>query len=334
MKIAVDAFGSDKAPFPEVEGAIMAIRDNICEEVILVGDRDRLQTELSRFYFPKGRIQIEHATQVVRMDDKASMAAKSRKDSSLHKAVSLHKSGMAQAVVSAGNTGAMMADSMFTLGRIKGVARPAISIVLPTMKKPTIILDVGANVDCTPEHLLQFAEIGSLYSQFFFGIDRPRVALLNIGEESVKGNSLTKQAHALLLDQEALNFTGNIEGKHLLDGDMDVIVCDGFVGNIMLKTIEGVAMSIFRMMKQQIRKDWIAKIGAVLTLPVFTYLKKKMDHTEYGGALLVGLNGYPVISHGSSNAKAIKNAIRFAVDIAQSRFIEHTRLYFERKEAS
>ena len=223
-----------------------------------------------------------------------------------------------------------MSASLLIYGRIKNILRPAIAITLPTQKKPEIILDVGANVDCSPEHLVQFAKLGSLYSQFFYKNERPEVALLNIGEESVKGNELVKKAYQELHDFKDINFIGNIEGKDLLKGIADVIICDGFVGNVMLKTVEGVALAIFDIMKEQIKKDWVAKIGALLSFPVYTYMKKKLDHTEHGGALLVGLNGISVVSHGRANSKAIKNAIKFAAKIAASGFIEHTKEYYER----
>ncbi|HPM04736.1 MAG TPA: phosphate acyltransferase PlsX, partial [Candidatus Cloacimonas sp.] len=226
--------------------------------------------------------------------------------------------------------GAVMAASLLVYGRIKNVLRPAIAVVFPTQIGHEILLDMGANVDCSAENLLQFAKLGSLYFQYFFHETKPRVSLLNIGEESAKGNATTKAAYQLLQEAKDLNFTGNIEGKDIIRGITDVIVCDGFVGNIVLKTVEGVGFSMFEILKEQINKDWIAKFGAMLSYPVYTYLKKKLDHTEYGGALLVGLNGISVVSHGRSNAKAIKNAIRFADRIATSGFVNHAKDYFER----
>jgi glycerol-3-phosphate acyltransferase PlsX len=329
MRIAIDAYGSDNAPFPEVEGAVIAINEDLCEKIFLVGKPDELEIELAKFFYPKDRIEIVPASEVITMSDKPATIVKKKKDSSLVVAVKLHKEGVVDGVVSAGNTGAVMAASLFTYGRIKNVLRPAIAITLPTRKNPEIILDVGANVDCDENHLLQFAKLGSLYSRFFYHNESPRVALLNIGEESSKGNDLSKAAYKKLANFKDINFVGNIEGKTMLDGDVDVVVCDGFVGNVMLKTVEGVAYSIFSMMKEQFKKDWIAKLGALLSYPVFSYLKKKMDHTEYGGALLVGLNGSTIVSHGSSNAKAIKNAVRVSVKIAESGFIQHAKEYFE-----
>ncbi len=332
--IALDAFGSDDAPQPEVEGAVQAIKENVCDQVILVGNKEIIQKELEKYFYPDNRIVVEHASQVIEMGEKASAAVRTKKDSSLVRAVELHKNKKAHAMVSAGNTGAVMSASLFAYGRIKNVMRPAIAIAFPTQKNPQIVLDVGANVDCTPDHLTQFAELGSIYFEFLFQKKKPRIALLNIGEEDQKGNSLTKAVYNNLAELSTagnINFVGNIEGKDILKGNVDVVVCDGFVGNIMLKTVEGVAISLFDMMKEQFKKDWVAKLGALLSFPVYSYMKKKMDHSEYGGALLVGLNGISIIGHGRSNAKAIKNAIRFATKIASSDFISSSQAYFERK---
>ncbi len=332
MKIAIDAFGSDNAPFPEVEGAILAIKEDFCDKVFLVGNEERLSKELDKFFYDENRIEIINASQIITMQDSPSRIVKQKKDSSLVKSIQLQKDGIVDAVVSAGNTGAVMAASLFTYGRVKNILRPAIATHFPTQKGNQIILDVGANVDCSSENLLQFAKLGSLYSRFFFNNEHPRVALLNIGEESSKGNELVKKTYTKLDNFKDINFIGNIEGKDLLKGIADVIVCDGFVGNVMLKTVEGAAYTIFSIMKEQIKKDWIAKLGALLSFPVYAYLKKKMDHTEYGGALLVGLNGISVVSHGRSNSNAIKNAVHVASKIAKSGFIAHTKEYFERIE--
>jgi glycerol-3-phosphate acyltransferase PlsX len=332
MRIALDAFGSDKAPFPEVEGAVLAINENLCEKVLLVGDEKILNAELSKYYYDKKRIEVIHSSEVIEMTDVPAEAARKKRDSSMVKAIRLHKDGLADGVVSAGNSGAMMAASLFVLGRIKGVLRPAIAMTFPTTSGSEIILDVGANADCAPEHLVQFAELGSMYSQFIDKIDNPRVSLLNIGEEDKKGNELTKVVHRLLASDQNINFIGNIEGKDILKGVTDVIVCDGFTGNVMLKTVEGAAIAIFDILKEQFAKDWVAKIGALLSLPVFNYLKKKLDHSEYGGALLIGLKGIPIVSHGRSNSKAIKNAIKLASKLAETDFIQQSSDYFERKK--
>ncbi len=329
MRIALDAYGSDNAPFPEVEGAVQAIKENLCQTIYLVGKEEALKKELEKYYYDKSRIIVVNATDVITMNDSASSAARNKKDSSLVKAIQLHKSGEADAVVSAGNTGAVMAASLFVLGRVKHVHRPAIALTLPTQTRFEILLDVGANVDCEPEYLVQFAEIGSLYAREMLGIEKPRVSLLNIGEEHVKGSKLIKMTYPLLSNNKNINFIGNIEGKDLLKGVTDVVVCDGFVGNIILKTVEGVAISMFEIMKEQFQKDWVAKIGALLSFPVYSFLKKKLDHTEYGGALLIGLNGLPIVAHGRSNGKAIKNALRFATKISRTGFIAKVQHYYE-----
>ena len=332
MIVALDAFGSDCAPAPEIEGAVQAIKENVCKKIIVFGKREILQKELDKYFYDKSRIEIVHAKDRITMDDSASTAAKKKKESSLVKGIKHHSEGKSDVFVSAGNTGAVMAASLFTYGRIKNVLRPALALNFPTKTGSEILLDVGDNVDCNPTNIVQFAKLGSLYSQFFLKIDNPEVALLNIGEESKKGNDLSRKSYQLLEAESDLNFVGNIEGKDLLKGAVDVIVCDGFVGNVMLKTVEGVALSLFDMMKEQLSHDWIAKIGALLSYPVFSYIKKKLDHTEYGGALLVGLNGISVISHGRANGKAIKNAIKFAAQMADSGFLSHAQEVFEGKE--
>ncbi|MBT3755079.1 MAG: phosphate acyltransferase PlsX [Candidatus Cloacimonetes bacterium] len=329
MHIAIDAYGSDNAPFPEVEGAIIAIKEGLCDKVYLVGKQDVLEKQLEKYYYPKDKIEVVHASEVISMSDSPSRMVRKKKDSSLVKAIQLHKDGIAQAVVSAGNTGAVMAASLFGYGRVKNILRPAIATTFPTQSHPEIILDIGANVECTPENLVQYAILGSLYFKFFFETDNPRVALLNIGEEETKGNELVKNTYGKLKQNKDINFVGNIEGKDLLKGIVDVVVCDGFVGNVMLKTVEGVAYSIMSILKSEMKKDWIAKLGALLSFPAYAYLKKKLDHSEYGGALLVGLNGISVVSHGRSNAKAIKNAVGLAAHLARSGFIQHTKEYFE-----
>ncbi|MCB5250280.1 MAG: phosphate acyltransferase PlsX [Candidatus Cloacimonadales bacterium] len=330
MKIALDAYGSDNCPFAEVEGAVLAIKENVCEKIFLVGKEDELSRHLDKYIYDKSRIEIVHACDVISMEEEASQAARKKKNSSMVTALQLHKDKIASAAVSAGNTGAMMAASLFTYGRIKNVSRPAIALTFPTVYGQEIVLDVGANVDCEPQHLEQFAVLGSLYAKFLFEIESPKVSLLNIGEESKKGNELTKAAYNILSQSKDINFIGNIEGKDLLKGITDVVVCDGFVGNVMLKSVEGAAIAIFDIMKEQMKKDWIAKLGALLSYPVYKYLKTKLDHTEYGGALLVGLNGISVVGHGRSNAKAIKNAVKFAAKISETAFIQQVKEHFER----
>jgi len=329
MRIALDAHGSDNSPVPEVEGAVKAIYENYCDFVYLVGKEEVINKELNKYFYDKNRIKVINASQIITMEDSAALSSKNKPDSSLVRAIELHKNGEADAVVSAGNTGAVMASSLFLLGRVKNVHRPAIALQLPTQHNYEIVLDVGANVDCEAEHLVHFAILGSLYAREMLNIESPRVSLLNIGEESIKGSKLIKTTYALLAAEKKINFIGNIEGKDLLKGVTDVVVCDGFVGNIILKTVEGAIVSIFDIMKEQFKKDWVAKIGALLSFPVYSYLKKKLDHTEYGGALLVGLNGLPIVAHGRSNGKAIMNALKFACKISQSGFVQKVQQYFE-----
>ena len=330
MIIAIDAFGSDNAPSPEVEGAIAAIRENVCEKIILVGNKDLITDELNQYKYDLKRISIVQASQVISMNDKASRAVRQKKDSSLVKAINLQKDNKVDAVISAGNTGAAMAASLFAYGRIKNVSRPAIATNIPTIDgHPKLLMDVGANADCNEKHLHEFAQLGSLYFHFFYGKERPRVSLLNIGEEPEKGNDLSKKTFKLLSADPDIFFQGNEEGKDILTGNSDVVVCDGFVGNVVLKTLEGTATSIIGMLKSEIKKRIVSKLGALLMMPVFKALKKKMDHSSYGGALLVGLNGNTIVAHGRSNATAIKNAVRMGVKISESGFVEHAKEYFK-----
>jgi glycerol-3-phosphate acyltransferase PlsX len=263
------------------------------------------------------------------MDEHPASSVRKKKGSSIVQANLLVKEGSAQAVVSAGSTGAAMAASLLYLGRIKGIDRPAIASVLPTMKGGTVLLDVGANVDCKPQYLLQFAIMGNLYASKILGIIKPRVGLLNIGEEETKGNELTLAAFPLLR-QSGIDFIGNVEGREVFSGDIDVIVCDGFVGNIVLKTSEGLAMALKSMIKQEISCSITAKLGILLTLPSLKRFRQRIDYTEYGGAPLLGINGISVISHGSSTAKAIKNAIRVAADAVENGLVSSIRADIEK----
>lgn len=311
MKIAVDAMGGDFAPEEVVNGAVLACRD-LGAEVILVGDEQRINDLLKNHSISGLKLEIKNATEVIEMGDHPAQAVKKKKDSSLVVANRLVKDGVAAAVISAGNTGAAMSASLLTLGRIKGISRPAIASPMPTTKGVSVLLDAGANADCDPENLVQFALMGSIYAEQVFGFPKPRVGLLSIGEEETKGNKLTVEAHQLL-KQSGLNFIGNVEGRDVHHGECEVIVCDGFVGNIVLKLSEGLAGALFGQIKIALTESWITTAGALLIKRSFKSLKSRMDYTEYGGAPLLGLNGISIISHGSSNAKAIKNAIRAAI---------------------
>jgi glycerol-3-phosphate acyltransferase PlsX len=322
MKIAVDAMGGDNAPHAVVAGAVQAARE-LGVGVILVGIEQLVQTELRKY--PDAEtlpIEIRNATEVVDMLDSPATVFRRKKDSSIRVANELVKNGEAAAIISAGHTGAAMTTSLFVLGKIDGVERPAIAVFMPTMKGTSIVLDMGANVDCKPNHLLQFAVMGEVYAKYLLKNPNPRVGLLSIGEEETKGNELTKEAFKLLTET-SLNFIGNVEGRDVMSGKADVVVCDGFIGNVFLKTSEAVAESIGLILKENIGKSLIRKLGYLLMRPAFQALKRRMDYAEYGGAPLIGINGISIISHGRSSDRAIKNAIRVAFELAKSEVNKH-----------
>ena len=323
VTIALDAMGGDHFPKPEVEGAIQAAKA-FEVKVILVGREDLIQQELDRHPgWTSLPIEIRHATEQVTMEDSAGKAVRAKKDSSIRVASRLVREGVAQGVVSAGNTGAVMATAKMVQGMLQGVDRPALAMAFPTSKSGwLVLLDVGANVDCNPKMLAQFAVMGSAYSRAIFKIKDPRVGLLSIGEEEHKGNSLTHEARPLLKALKNLNFIGNVEGRDLFTGKADVIVCDGFVGNVALKVSEGVVEVIAGTLKQSLRKTLTRKIGAYLAQGAIRDFKKRVDYDEYGGAPLLGLNGLCMICHGRSNAKAIRNAIRVAKEFADGQINE------------
>lgn len=321
MKIAVDAMGGDYAPAAVVEGSIKAAEE-LDVPVVLVGDRDRIEAELKKHNCDNPNISIKHASEVVGMDESPAQAIRKKKDSSLKVCFDLVKSGEANAVVSAGNSGAAMAAGMFVFKRIKGVDRPAIAVSVPTMKDQAVLLDVGGNVDCKPMHLLQFAVMGEVYARYVIKKERPRVGLLSNGEEEGKGNELTRETNALI-KKTSLNYIGYVEGRDIYNGDVDVVVTDGFVGNIVLKLSEGLVEAVTAMLKHEIMATVPAKIGYLLAKGAFRNLKKKIDYAEYGGAPLLGINGICIISHGRSNPKAIKNAVLKAYEYARGRVNTH-----------
>ena len=319
--IALDAMGSDHAPRTEVEGAILAARE-LDVRVLLVGNETALQQELSRHKHSGLPIEIVHAAEVITMHDSPSQAFRRKKESSLHVAARLVRDGKAEAMVSAGNTGAVMTVARFVLGLLPAVDRPALAVAFPNMKeKVSVILDVGANVDSKPEQLEQFAVMGEIYYRAIWGARRPRVALLSIGEEEAKGNELTREA-AILLKQLPLNFTGNVEGRDVFRGNVDVIVCDGFIGNIALKISEGAVEHIRAMLKKAIKSSLASQLGYALSKRAFDDFRKRTDYSEYGGAPLLGVRGVTIIGHGRSNPNAIKNAIRVAAELCRSRVNE------------
>lgn len=320
MRIAVDAMGGDHGPGPVIEGALQAARE-LGTEIILVGQEEVLKKECSRLGLSDARLTIRHAPQVVEMHESPSVVARKKRDSSIWVATELVKTGEAVAVVSPGNTGASMVAAFFVLGLTKGVERPAIATQLPTLTGTAIMLDVGANVDCTAEHLEQFAVMGHEYAQHLYGMPNPRIGLLSIGEEDTKGNEVTKEAFKLL-KAGPLNFVGNVEGRDVYSGGAEVVVCDGFIGNVALKISEGVAEVIKKLLLKEISGSWLGRLAYPLIAGPLLNLKRKIDYAEFGGAPLLGVNGITMICHGRSSAKAIKNAIKRAKGLAEGRVNE------------
>ena len=316
VTIAVDAMGGDNAPKAEVDGAIRAAR-SLGVKVILVGRQEILRKELAQHQgIGDLDIEIQHASEVVTMDDSAAKAVRSKRDSSIRVGARLVDNGIAQGLVSAGNTGAVMATAKMVLGMIPGVDRPALASAFPTLKgTPVVVVDVGANVDCSPRMLAQFAVMGEIYSRVIFHVARPRVGLLSIGEEEHKGNELTRSATPLLKSLP-VHFIGNVEGRDIYTGDTNVIVCDGFIGNVAMKVSEGLFDMIYQMLRASLEATVTRKIGYVLARSAFHDFKKRVDYSEYGGAPLLGVKGVCIITHGRSNANAIKNAVRVAAEFA------------------
>ena len=315
MKIAVDGMGGDNAPQAVVEGAVAAAREGGCE-IILVGKREQLEAELAKHNAANLPITVHNATQEVEMDESPSLAYRKKKDSSIAVGMGLVKSGDADGFISAGNTGAMMAHATLMLRLIPGISRPAIVVMLPTQKGWTLLMDAGASVDCKPQALFEFGIMGSVYGAHVLEKENPTVGLLNIGEEEGKGNEVCKLAGSML-KEASINYIGNTEGKELYRGSTDVVVCDGFVGNITLKVSESVAEMFGSALKEVFSANWRTKLGYMLVKPKLEEFKKRVDYHEYGGAPLLGVNGNVFICHGSSKAKSIKNGIRHVIDFAR-----------------
>jgi len=328
MRIAVDGMGGDNSPMAVVQGCVLALKEydiTIC----ITGPEDIIKSELSKYTYDEKRISVLDAKEVISPNEHPVMAIKKKKDSSLSKALHLVKSGEADAIISAGSTGAFMAGSLLIIGRIKGIDRPALAPVMPGRNGPFMIIDCGANVDCKPYNLVQFASMGKIYFENVFKIINPKVGLVNIGEEEEKGNELTKATYKLLKESET-NFIGNVEPREVSNGDVQILVCDGFVGNTILKMYEGVASNIFSMLKTEIMSSTISKIGGFLLKPVFSNFKKKFDYAEYGGAVFIGIKGICIKAHGSSDAFAFKNAIRQAVNTYENGVIDKIKNQLER----
>ncbi|MCL2376369.1 MAG: phosphate acyltransferase PlsX [Defluviitaleaceae bacterium] len=323
--IAVDAMGGDNGPQAVVSGAVAALADTDISKILLVGRESDIRPILDVLNFDNSRIEIVNAEEVIGMEEVPTVAIKSKKDSSIVVGLRLVKEGRAAAFVSAGSTGAVLAGATTIVGRIKGIARPALGVVFPNTRGYTFLVDAGANVDAKPEYLLQFAQMGSVYMEAVLGIENPKVGLINVGAEREKGNALTKEAYDLL-DASDLNFTGNVEGREIPLGAVDVAVCDAFVGNIILKYSEGFAKGILSMLKEELMADGVSKFGALLSKKAYGRLRKRFDYTEVGGAPFVGLNGLVVKAHGSSNSVAIMNAVKQCSKFIKSDVVGKIRL--------
>ncbi|MBR6012294.1 MAG: phosphate acyltransferase PlsX [Selenomonadaceae bacterium] len=326
MKLAVDAMGGDKAPAEIVKGAVQAAKKYSCE-IVLVGDENKIRECLKGEDIKNLPLTIKHASEIIEMGEHPADAVRNKKDSSIVVATRLVKDEECDAVLSAGSTGAAVAAAQLILKRVHGIGRPAIATPIPTPKGVTLMLDSGANVDSKPEHLIQSGIMGALYAEHVFGIKNPKVGLLNIGEEETKGNEQAKETYQLFQNVKNINFCGNAEGRDIPEGHFDVVVCDGFVGNVVLKFGEGLALTILKLIKEAVNDGGIfAKIGALLLKPTLKSLAKRLDVSEYGGAPLLGVNGYCIISHGSSDAKSICSAIKAANEYVKGNVLEHIKI--------
>ena len=323
MRIVVDAMGGDHAPEVVLEGVQAYLQDGAAD-IVLVGQEDKVNPLMDKYPFPPGRVQFRHASQVIEMDEHPAEAVKAKKDSSMVVGMEMIRSGEANGFMSAGNSGGVLAAALFHLGRIPGIKRPALSTIFPTAKGLSFILDIGANTDCKAVYFQQFGLMGSIYAERVLGIHDPKIAILSNGEEPGKGSMLVQEAFELLKDS-GLNFIGNVEGKDVPAGMADVVVTDGFTGNVLIKSAEGVAALILEVLGDEIRSRKVAMLGALLAKPAFRAVKRRLDYAEYGGAPLLGVRGVAIIAHGRSNAKAICNAIRVAERAVENKVIEHIR---------
>ncbi|MFQ5945134.1 MAG: phosphate acyltransferase PlsX [Anaerolineae bacterium] len=315
MRIALDAMGGDLGPAVTVDGAVRAARE-LGVEVLLVGRKEKIQAELARHRTAGLTLPVVEARQVVEMEDKPAAAVRKKKDASIVVAMNLVKEGRADALVSVGNTGGVYAAALWHLGRIRGIRRAALSVVFPTVASPALLLDMGANMDCKPEYLLQFGIMGSVYTERVMGVESPRVGLISTGEEEGKGSTLAIETYDLLA-ASGLNFVGNLEGKDLPLGLADVVVTDGFTGNVIIKLAEGVGGLLVSALEEEVRRSPVTLVGGLLASSAFKRVRRRVDYTEYGGAALLGVDGVVIIGHGRSNAEAVKNALKVAVQAAE-----------------
>lgn len=324
MKVAIDAMGGDHAPEEILLGAMAAVKDYGCD-IVLVGDETLLREAMSKHGVREGEhIFVHHASEVIDMHESPGAAVRKKRDASVVVATRLVKEGECAAVISAGSTGAAVAAALFGLGRLPKIERATIATPIPNLTGTTMLLDSGANVDSKPKHLVQSAIMGSIYAKYVLVVENPRVGLLSIGEEETKGNELTLSTYPLLAQVQNINFVGNIEGRDIPQGTVDVVVCDGFVGNVVLKFGEGLASAIMRLLKDAVQQSgFLTKMASLMLLPVLKRLRKKLDYAEYGGAPLLGVNGCCIICHGSSKAKAIKNAVRVAKEFTEQQVATH-----------
>lgn len=320
MKIAVDAMGGDYAPAEIVKGALDAASEFGNDQIVLVGDRKKIKKYFDRSF---NNVEIVHTDEFIGMDESPSVALKAKKNSSMKLAAEQVKSGDCQAMVCAGNTGALLESSLLTLGRIGGIKRPALAVLLPSKKKPVMLLDAGANADCRIEYLMQFAYMGSIYMERVAGVKRPRVGLLNIGEEEGKGDKFYRETYDKLKETKGINFIGNVEPRKVFAGDVEVAVADGFVGNMALKSSEAATDLLNSLLREGIKKSMIAKVAALTLKPIFKSMKKCLDPSEHGGALLLGLKGIVVKSHGRADARTIFNAVALARRIHEQKVLTH-----------
>ncbi len=333
MRIAVDAMGGDLAPSEIVKGAVSAAKKFANHEIILVGIQEKVHKELDLIGAVSSNISVVHSSQVVGMDESATIALRKKNDSSITRSTKLVAEGKADAVVSAGNTGAAVAASSLLLRTLEGVKRPGIGVAIPTLHGICFVIDAGANIKCKPAHLLQYGVMASVFCKYILNIEKPRVGLLNIGEEDVKGNDLVKEAFALL-SNSPLNFLGNAEGRDVLDGKFDIVVCEGFIGNVLLKFAEGLTISLLSAFASEARKHILSKMGLWLCKSVFRQQYSRYDYTEYGGIPLLGVDGICIIAHGRSDSKAIQNAIREAIQFGKYQVNKHIVSELEKVEAS